>query len=68
MSYCPQNAQAFNCAPGDDAHAAAWCLRMYQPGVERCQRCELRKRWGVGVEPAPQAKKAGVSPVQGRLF
>lgn len=67
MDYCPKNAEAFGAKPTNDEHAAAWCRRQYQPRAERCQRCELRKRLGVG-EPAQKAKKAVVDPVQGRLF
>lgn len=67
MSFCPKTAPAFNSRPISDNHAAAWCRRQYKAKSEQCQRCELRHKYGVGLEPAPKTK-ATCQPVQMRLF
>lgn len=67
MMYCPENASLYGEFDAKGEGAADWCRRAYQPCADRCQRCDLRKRWGVGIEPAAK-KDAGKIPEQRRLF
>ena len=68
MIFCPNNAHLYGEHKVSPEREEEWCNRAYRAGSEQCDRCELRKRWGVG-DPAPQAKKAAqVGPVQWSLF
>ena len=67
MILCPKNSHLYGEHKAKDEQLADWCERTYRPGSERCQGCELKKKWGVGAEPAPR-KEVEKLPEQGRLF
>lgn len=67
MNFCPKNANMFGEHQETHEALAEWCRHVYQSGSDRCMQCELRAKFGVGVERAKD-KKSGIGPVQGRLF